>query len=485
MKNNRINTILFLIIIAGFTLRLIPAFSRSVWDDEASTIQISQTAVKNIINNSWATHPPGYYILMHYFLKISNNQVYLRFPSVVFGTLIIITIYLLGKELISQEFALILSSVVSMSPFFINFSWQMLMYALSQLLVSLSLLFFLYFLKTTNKKSAVFFLIPLCLGIWVNYGFLWFILAYLILVFVIYLDANNQKLKIYAITIGIGTLLNLTLIIKYLLPRLNSAFSLIGWLPPLELDYLSNQVLNLLGFGDFTYRLSGRHLFEIPLILVVIVSIIHLIFLKGGNGDRRKYVFLFIKLLLITSLFSPVMISFYKNIFLFRNIYPAAFPLHFGLALFIYELREKRYLFFIIVTYLIFLLIYSSVFIFISPRGESFWEKTNWFNIANYIKVHQKKNDRIIFMEHHHYLVTPFLYYYDRGKIGQNSFNNIDFVDCQNLSLNKKRGGAFWIIIGKAPRDSYRCLTKILNELKCSNFPTEINENLYHCLPLF
>lgn len=91
----------FILIILSATLRIGFVSHESLWGDEVWTIKFIEGNVKEIIDmTANDVHPPGYFLLMHYWNNIFEGSVFsLRFPSLLFGLCSIVMFYLLCKKL--------------------------------------------------------------------------------------------------------------------------------------------------------------------------------------------------------------------------------------------------------------------------------------------------------------------------------------------------------------------------------------------------
>lgn len=91
----------FWIVLFGFVIRLVyAAFSHDFWFDEAFNYQLAQNSPREIVKAlSFDTWPPLYTLFMHYWQTLGQSVLFLRLPSVIFGTLTLIVIYKIAKLL--------------------------------------------------------------------------------------------------------------------------------------------------------------------------------------------------------------------------------------------------------------------------------------------------------------------------------------------------------------------------------------------------
>jgi 4-amino-4-deoxy-L-arabinose transferase-like glycosyltransferase len=175
--------ILVLILIFGFILRISYLEQPDFWIDEG----ISSMAGKNVFENLGNTLDSGKYYaraeFFHYFLAVSFlifgvNDFAARFPSVLFGLIIIILAYLFGKEFTTKNkhfFGLTIALFFSIFIFEVFYSKQARFYQFFQLVFFLTIYFFykskgfdkffilglVSFFITLNTQIAGVFLLPL------------------------------------------------------------------------------------------------------------------------------------------------------------------------------------------------------------------------------------------------------------------------------------------------------------------------------------
>ena len=89
-----------MILILGFSLRLIN-LGQSFWLDEASQAVMSSQSIAWIWSGRGSDfHPPLYYLLVHFWELFGRSEIWLRLPSVIFGTANIYLICLLANHLL-------------------------------------------------------------------------------------------------------------------------------------------------------------------------------------------------------------------------------------------------------------------------------------------------------------------------------------------------------------------------------------------------
>ena len=138
--------ILFLVILA-FALRVYQLDAKSIWLDEGTSLNRASGDLAFILSNrvisggitSPDPHPPLYFLLLHFMIEIAGDSDFsLRFPSVLFGVLIVPLVYFMGKRLYDTQTGLVAAFLAVLSPFYLWYSQEARMYTLLTFLGLLS-----------------------------------------------------------------------------------------------------------------------------------------------------------------------------------------------------------------------------------------------------------------------------------------------------------------------------------------------------------
>lgn len=122
---------LSILIILGTTLRFISLGRESLWLDEAISYLTAQLPVSQIVNNTvQSSHPPLYYLLLHFWLDIvPNSDTAVKLLSVFWSMLLIPAIYFFSQQLFNKRaVSLTTAALVAISPFHILYSQELRMY---------------------------------------------------------------------------------------------------------------------------------------------------------------------------------------------------------------------------------------------------------------------------------------------------------------------------------------------------------------------
>lgn len=150
-----------LLVLIGFIIRIWNLGKLSLWSDEG-TVYI---AVNNILQSGLPYLETGFLYLRdlpHLYLTALSVYIFghtefaLRLPSVIAGTLLIIFVYLLGKEIYSKKIALFAGLIVAIHPWMIEYSRISRSYILMVFFLTASY----YYLTKYIKDKKINHLIP-------------------------------------------------------------------------------------------------------------------------------------------------------------------------------------------------------------------------------------------------------------------------------------------------------------------------------------
>lgn len=167
---NRYAQILLLLLVAGFVLRFFNLGFNSLWLDEATTLTYAVKSYAQI----WSSvvnefHPPLFYWIEHFMLTFGDSEFVLRFMPALFGALAIPVFYLIGREVVNREVGIITALLVTVSPFQIYYSQDARSYTMILLFFSVSLLAYIYALKSRETKWWIIFGIASAIAFWAHY----------------------------------------------------------------------------------------------------------------------------------------------------------------------------------------------------------------------------------------------------------------------------------------------------------------------------
>ncbi|MHB8088031.1 MAG: glycosyltransferase family 39 protein [Anaerolineaceae bacterium] len=186
----RVTLIFIFIILLAILLRCGAMVNRSFWYDEAFSILISEKGPQAILAGTLTMdepsvtadiHPPTYYFLLDGWIQLFGTSVVAaRILSLLLGVGILINIFLLTKELLGVQSALLASFGVAVFPFQVQFATEIRMYALLTFFLTLATYAFIKGMRTRSwlwwglfaltaalaqytQNLAAFYLVPLAL----------------------------------------------------------------------------------------------------------------------------------------------------------------------------------------------------------------------------------------------------------------------------------------------------------------------------------
>lgn len=158
-KNRKTWLILTAVLIIATAIRLYGIGSESLWFDEAFSVYHAQQSLAHIVTLPDTT-PPLYLVILHFFIKIfSTEEFWVRLPSVIFGVLSVMFIYLLAKKFFNQKVGIYAALILAFSSYHIYYSQEARAYTLLYFLSLASMYFFVEYLKSEKKKEGFYYLI--------------------------------------------------------------------------------------------------------------------------------------------------------------------------------------------------------------------------------------------------------------------------------------------------------------------------------------
>ncbi len=139
----------------GIFLRVHTISSKELWYDEAFSAEIVKNSYTEVFRlSALDVHPPLYYFVLKVFtLVFGLSEAALRYPSVIFGVLLIPLVYLLVTYLTANRVrALVAALVVATNPFLVTYSREARSYALLSLL---TVLVFFFAVKAIKENKYV------------------------------------------------------------------------------------------------------------------------------------------------------------------------------------------------------------------------------------------------------------------------------------------------------------------------------------------
>jgi mannosyltransferase len=194
LKTRKGILLLFLVLALGSFLRIYQLGTENLWNDEGHTLAMVSRSFTSAITEGWQ---PPYYAILHPWVSLfGNSEIALRAPSVIFGILSILVIYLIGCALFNRKVGLISSLLAAISSFYIAYSQEARSYALILLLALLSYLFFILILKQDKKWYYPCYLLANILLVYTNPVSLSIIAAQIFYLLLFWTKYSPQRFKL-------------------------------------------------------------------------------------------------------------------------------------------------------------------------------------------------------------------------------------------------------------------------------------------------
>jgi uncharacterized membrane protein len=146
--------LILLISTAGLCLRFLELNHYGLWLDEALSVRFSRESIQNILAVRRHNNPPLYFLMLHGWMSIfSRTETSIRMISILFGTLAIPAIAVLGKYFWNRTTGFIAAFLMAAMVFPIHFSQIARNYSLLLFLSTACFFFFIRSLEAPSKSS--------------------------------------------------------------------------------------------------------------------------------------------------------------------------------------------------------------------------------------------------------------------------------------------------------------------------------------------
>ena len=176
--------------LAGLGLRL--AVTRGIWLDEAISIHQAHLSLHGLFRNLYYgdRHPPLHHLALWLTVRaFGNSEFALRIPSLIAGTLVIPSLYELGRELYDRRTGLIAAAFAAVSPLLVWYSQEVRMYSFVTLFGVLALLTQLRVIRRPSMVNWAVYILSTAALLWSHY----FGLLLIAVQQVIFLVVLNQR----------------------------------------------------------------------------------------------------------------------------------------------------------------------------------------------------------------------------------------------------------------------------------------------------
>lgn len=192
--------VLVVLVLLAAGLRLFKIEQRVVWYDEANSLLWADAGVKGAIEAAQSdVHPPLYYLLLYFWTRVSQAEVWARLFSVVMGVTAVVVVFFLGRLLAGEVAGFFSALFLAFCPMHIWYSQEIRMYTLQTVLVSLSYLFMILSLQENRGTYWTLYCIATALSLYTQYTSLLSLLAQNLFM-IIFLKRYRPVLKQWALS---------------------------------------------------------------------------------------------------------------------------------------------------------------------------------------------------------------------------------------------------------------------------------------------
>jgi mannosyltransferase len=180
--------LLLAILLLAAILRFYRLDAQSFWNDEGNSARIAERTPGLILEGAEGDiHPPGYYLLLHYWRALfGHSEFALRSLSVGAGLALVVFTYLLGRHLFGEPTGLVAAFLGAISPFAVYYSQEARMYALLAALSAASTYLLLHLLSSSvgqkpglsEKTWFLAYVLTSAAGLYTQYAFPFILLVH-------------------------------------------------------------------------------------------------------------------------------------------------------------------------------------------------------------------------------------------------------------------------------------------------------------------
>lgn len=451
LKSEAFKIILLVIIAAA--VRLYKLSKEILWTDEGSYVVygLMRTIPEVMVSINDANHPPLYFILYNLWVKaFGYSQVSLISSSILAGVASIIIMYFLVRKMFGRKDVAFISALLAcFSLFHFHYSRDATEYVFFFMMIMLSLLSFVSFLKSDKKRivkySVLHIIITTLLFYTHHYAFMIILVENIVFFMFISLKKHKELAKNWIVMHMILFLLILPGIIPMYTHgnNYNAMFrnpeGSQSYIKELYWQFMEVSIFNT---GDLQKAIAFFQLPKANLIAKAALAMINLLPVLGiisvlvkkrakakktkqFRGEEIRELILLLMLVIIPLLLTAAFPAVYR----IKALLITVFPYSTLLALGITGIRDKtvRYVLVLVLVMLGSLNIAHSL-----ESNDFFGEQEDWRGVAEFLKQPEQKSELIIVDTA--YTMTSFLYYYDFGLVYENAAKGEHI-------LNKSDGG--------------------------------------------
>jgi mannosyltransferase len=395
ISQKKLLLVALLIMLVNLLCRGIGLAGETLYLDEASSLFRAQQPLRNIIEIYKSNqNPPGYFILLHFWILLFGVQAFAaKFLSVLFSSLTASLLFLFLQKKINLQTALLASVFFLFSFVQLFYSHEARAFALLGFLIMLSLYVFFAMLKNPSYAHAVLWALVNAYMLFCHYMSVFVPLIQMFFFLIFFRKYRNVLIYIF---------LAYALLLLIFLPWLGYIFHNMPvrgeyWLPSPNLNTLFVVFKQLSGNGFLFF--AGN----ILILLSLLSLFVHKLHLFSSSFDKEF--FLFFLLMYYLPVFLSFLIAQYTPVFQLKYVLYASLAFYILLSMILYSLKIR--LIFRLLLMLVFLLPHISLFDLSPDKYE------NWNTAVPKIKALQGQNDLVLVSPY--FKDMPFAYYYDHA----------------------------------------------------------------------
>jgi uncharacterized membrane protein len=243
------------ILIVALSLRLM-GLNKGMHLDEGTQLELAQRGgvVDVVVNFIGNAHPPLYFIVLHFWSQLSNNEVFLRLPSVLMGMATVLVIMLWLKRYSSLA-SIIAGALVATAPMLLTYSQEIRDYPLLLLATALTFFFASRAAMVPDRLSSYVGLgLSLTLAVASHLISIFLVLPVCAFLFCTPEVRSTIRWFKLILALAIPTAIFLVLDMFYLAPAINPIYTGIGkssgwWAPPISRWVIVSALSHLFGFS--------------------------------------------------------------------------------------------------------------------------------------------------------------------------------------------------------------------------------------------
>ena len=188
-----------LIAFATFFTRWYRIGAESLWLDEATSIFLARMPIDRLIGWTAADiHPPLYYILLHFFLRLGDSETVVRGLSALVGCLTVPVLYGLGRVLFHRTVGLISALLLVLSPLHLWYSQEARMYALVTFLGACSVYCLLLALRSNAWHLWLGYILSTTMALYTHYYAIFLVLFQSLFMIYLFCAQRSRRRQVVA-----------------------------------------------------------------------------------------------------------------------------------------------------------------------------------------------------------------------------------------------------------------------------------------------